>query len=111
MSIFSYALIGILINLMVIVGFVTWAIRIREEVGYTIYNKMREDSPRYSSWILLIWLIPYIGIYSLLKTMYRWHKIQADNLVERLDIFIHRPPGFISKYFLCKETVVQKGDV
>lgn len=103
MSIMYYALVGLLINITVITGFIIWALKVREEIGYQVYDKLRDDVPRYSSWIFVFWLVPYMGLWSVISSTYRWNKIEADTLVERLDIFIHTPPGFISKHFLLKD--------
>ena len=105
-----YALIGLLVNITVITGFIIWALRVREEIGYQVYDKLREGVPRYSSWIFVFWLVPYMGVWSAIVSTYRWNKIDADTLIERLDIFMHRPPGFISKHFLLKDNTKTSED-
>lgn len=107
MGILEYILLGLSINVTVITAFIVWALRIREEIGYQLYDKLREGSVTYSPWILILWAIPYIGVWSVIRATYAWHKIEAQNKIERLDIFMHQPPGFIAKHFVCKDTTTE----
>lgn len=95
---------GYTLNILAMVTYILWAVHLREELGSKTYGALMKSSPRFTRWILVLWLIPFIGVYSLCMNVYKWNSIKAQNLAERLDKFLNRKRGFISKHFLLKET-------
>lgn len=107
MGVFEIILIGLLINVLTMVGAVVWNLSIRKDIGEELYGKIIKSAPKYHGGVFILWLIPFIGVYSVLSSLYSWNKIDADNTVERLDKYIKTKPSFLGKYFMKSNT---KGD-
>lgn len=93
-------LAGYTLNVLAMVTYIAWAVHLKAELGSKTYEALMKSSPRFTKWILVLWLIPFIGVYSLCVNVYKWNAIQAQNLVERLDKFLNRPRGPLSNLFV-----------
>lgn len=97
----NFWLTGYFINATVFFGLVTYLALITADIGKDIMRKLRENqSYEVSMWVFIVWLIPYIGVYSLVRFLYQWNRIKADSLLERVDKWSNRDPGVISRIFL-----------
>jgi hypothetical protein len=81
----NFWLTGYFMNATVFFAIVTYFIYVTSEVG-PAQVKAIVDARDYtvSKWVYVTWLIPYIGVYSGIRFLYRWNRIDADSLLERL---------------------------
>lgn len=103
MNILDFVITGYVVNFVCIFIMLVHSITVYNNIGRKIYKAIIDSSPKYSNWILIQNLIPFIGIPYLIKFVYQWNSIQAENLIDRFDKFTNRKPCFISKFFLQEQ--------
>jgi hypothetical protein len=105
----NFWLTGYFINATVFFGLMTHFVFVAKEVGIKQVKAM-VDARDYtiSKWAFVTWLVPYVGVYSLVRFVYLWNRIDADSLLERLTKFEQVNLSYIMrKLFVRKKEIVQ----
>lgn len=108
MNLSNILYIGYTLNILVFIVAISIAIHIQKEIGMDIIKKLHANVKyRVSNYILLMYFIPYVPAFSLIKSYYIYNKLKTDNILETYEKFINREPTGLMKLFLKENKEVK----
>lgn len=101
MNLSDVIILGYILNVLVFVVALGLAVYIQKEIGLQLVRKIHNNaSYKVKSWILFLYLVPYVPVLSVARSYYEYNKIKTDNLVESYERFINREPTWLQKLFM-----------